>query len=216
LSKVELRPAAKRLAALFPDVQMGWQLPTVVEALLELPIAHAVEELVVGQFETAPYMTIYVLGTFAPVTLRRLHLAVEGMRRAPEGSNFFVLRFPGLEELRCDLELDASGVSKIASADMPKLHTLSIRMLGDADPVRVGGDDVANSMTELKRLLVRRELRHIEIATPTPTILARSVIDLAPTHLSELVIRSKRAIDNDVVLPPYVRFDQQPLYRMGR
>jgi len=39
--------------------------------------------------------------------------------------------------------------------------------------------------------------------------LARSVDD-------ELVIRSTRAIDRDIVLPPFARFDQQSTYTMRR
>jgi hypothetical protein len=200
---VEVRPVAERMRVLVPGIHEEWYLPTLIEALLELPIARAVEAITVEQLATSPHRTLDVLSTHAPATLRRLHFLAGGTPRIFLGPRLGRFRFASLEELQCDVELDASALFVLASGKMPKLTTLSIR-LADYKPAME---------VQLRRLFEPRDmpaLHELALSTPTPAILARTVIAAAPTRFSELVIRSER-IDHDIVLPPYVRLEQVPI-----
>ena len=219
LSRVEVRPD-RRIDELLPDVPHVYKLPTLIAALLELPIARMLDELVIGSAGTPDYQsTMQTIVEHAPPTLRRLVIDAEG-RRLTADAWLYAMQFPNLEEFQCDLNLASQGLRHIANATWPKLKTLSFAMHGSQDTVPLAPDDTAEAIAELAPIFAGRgvpALTHLEIWTPTPTPLAYAMTTLAP-QFTEVVIRSKRAIDPDAerALPPCARFDQQPLYTMRR
>jgi predicted DNA-binding WGR domain protein len=150
LSRVEVRPDA-RLDPHMPGIPFPYKVSVLIHALFELPIASAVEDLVVGSHETNEHSaSVTAVSVCAPQRLRRLEIVAKQHTR---GGGLWSMRLPTLEEFDCGVELDTRSLEFVADAACPKLHTLSIRIHGAEEGLFLLPTEVRDEMRALKRIL---------------------------------------------------------------
>lgn len=211
------------IARLLPDVPLCYVLGTLLEALFDLDIARSLEELELGTAGTMDMQhAMLTLVEHAPPTLRRLEITRSSGRLASYGfgCSLHAMRFPALEEFRCDLELHELSLSYVANADWPRMRTLSFAMRDYGEVPSQLHAEADLGIIELAPLFTQPSaLRELEIKTASPTVVAHAIVDGgALAKLDELVIRSKRFMRDETVsklkrFNPNASYIQMPAYK---